>query len=213
MGNSNFTFKNATAIILILTCGTLCSQSNTKSNYRLGLGVGTHLSGNSHGTMYNASVSLYNGKNHFSIGPCFQKCKKEICGAGFRYMRMLTGQESFNSEKINPEIEDKRIQLFVFSYVQYLNSANLSKGAIRLEEKGIQKQNDETIDFSNYQLSTIDIFGGLGLNRKINQKLVWSNSIGFGTYYHLNYVNGMYADRISPVLMLSTALRFNYIRG
>ena len=212
MGNSNFTFKNAIAIMLILTCGTLCSQSNTKSRYRLGLGIGAHLTGNAHGTLYNASISLYNGKNHFSLGPCFQKTKIELCGAGFRYMHMLTGQESFSSEKDKAIIEDKKIQLFVFTYAQYLYSAKLSEGAIRQEERIVKKENDANIDFSKFQTSTVDVFAGFGLNTKINQKLVWSTSIGFGTYYHINYVMGMYAERISPALMLSTALRFNYIR-
>lgn len=207
------TVKNILALFLTMSYVNSSSQNiSTKSNYRLGLGVGTHLSGNSHGTMYNASVSLYNGKNYFSIGPCFQKCTKEICGAGFRYMRMLTGQESFNSEKAETVIEDKRFQLFVFAYAQYLKEAKLSKSAARIEESYAKQKSDVNVDYSNFQLSTTEIFTGFGINTKISQKLVWSTSIGFGTYYHINYNNNLYTERISPVLMLGTALRFNYIR-
>ncbi|MCD6019800.1 MAG: hypothetical protein K0S53_2921 [Bacteroidetes bacterium] len=223
MKNSTYTkqknnFKNnnscilAICLMLLLGVQSIAQKSNT--GYRLGMGVGTHLSGNSHGAMYSLSVSLYDGKNHFSIGPCLQKRKEEICGASFRYARILSGQENFLADgSINKaDNECHRVQLFTFVQAQYLKGAALSYKAVKMEEAAA-KQNDYKTDYSKYQLSTAELFAGFGLNTKINNKLVWSTSIGFGTYYHLDYVNGLYNERMAPVLMLGTALRLNYFRN
>jgi hypothetical protein len=80
-------------------------------------------------------------------------------------------------------------------------------------EEAASKQNDFKTDYSKYELSTAELFAGFGLNMKINNKLVWSTSVGFGTYYHVDYVNGLYNERMAPVLMLGTALRLNYFRN
>lgn len=216
--NQEYSFKNknsgifAICILLIMGVQSIAQKSNT--GYRLGMGVGTHLTGDAHGAMYNISVSLYDGKNHLSIGPCIQKRKEEVCGASFRYARILTGQETFlaDGSSYKADVECQKIQLFTFIQAQYIKGASLSYRAVKIEE-ATSKQNDYQTDFSKYKLSTAEIFVGFGLNTKINQKLVWSSSIGFGTYYHMNYMNGLYNERIAPVLMLGTALRLNYFRN
>jgi hypothetical protein len=177
------------------------------------MGIGTHLSGNSHGAMYSANLSLYNGKNHIALGPVIQKRHEEVCGANIRYARILTGQEFFSIDGSNDREMDecKRVQLFTFIQAQYLNRARMSYKAVKIEEAAA-KQNDYRIDYSRYQLSTAEIFAGFGINTKLTNKLVWSSSIGFGTYYHINYINGLYNERSAPVLMLETALRLNQFR-
>lgn len=216
--NQEYTSKNKNsgilAICILLIMGVQSIAQKNNNGYRLGIGVGTHLSGNSHGTMYDLSLSLYNGKNHISLGPCIQKRKEQLCGASFRYSRILTGQESFLADGTSYNADDDchRIQLFTFVQAQYLKGAGLSYNAVKMEEAA-GKQNDYKVDYSKYELSTAELFAGFGLNTKINQKLVWSTSIGFGTYYHINYINGLYNERIAPVLMLGTALRLNYFRN
>lgn len=211
-------FKNKTSgifamcILLIMGVQSIAQKSNT--GYRLGMGVGTHLTGNAHGAMYSITVSLYDGKNHLSIGPCIQKRKEEICGGSFIYSRILTGQETFlaDGSSYKADVECQKIQLFTFIQAQYIKGASLSYRAVKMEE-ATSKQNDFQTDFSKYQMSTAEIFAGFGLNTKINKKLIWSTSIGFGTYYHIDYINGLYNERIAPVLMLGTALRLNYFRN
>lgn len=223
MKNSFYTkqennFKNKTtgifAICLLLIMGIPSIAQKSNTGYRMGMGVGTHLSGNSHGAMYSISLSLYDGKNHFSIGPCIQKRKEEVCGGSFRYARILTGQETFLADGSSYKGEDEchRIQLFTFIQAQYIKGATLSYRAVKMEEAA-SKQNDYQTDYSKYQLSTAELFAGFGINTKINKKLIWSNSIGFGTYYHIDYFNGLYNERIAPVIMLGTALRLNYFRN
>jgi hypothetical protein len=150
----------------------------------------------------------------YPLGPCIQKRKEEVCGGTFRFSRILSGQESFLADGSSYQADDDchKVQLFTFVQAQYLKGATLSYKAVKLEEAAA-KQNDYQTDYSKYQLSTAEIFAGFGLNTKINQKLVWSTSIGFGTYYHINYTDGLYKERIAPVLMLSTALRLNYFRN
>ncbi|MES2567091.1 MAG: hypothetical protein V4565_09515 [Bacteroidota bacterium] len=216
--NTQYNLKNsnsnilALCLIFILATKTIYSQS-INQGYHLGAGVGTHLSGNSHGAIYDLSLSLYDGKNHFSIGPSIQKRKEKVCGGTLRYTRILTGQENFSSNEavLDPTNDCQRIQLFSFVNAQYLKGAGLSYKAIKLEEAA-SKQNDFQTDYSKYELSTVELFVGFGINTKINKKLVWSSSIGFGTYYHLNYINGLYNERMAPVLMLGTALRLNYFK-
>jgi len=199
------------SFILIMICfSTINAQNTEKSPYLLGASVGSHASGNSHGTIYDAGVGLYNGENVFSLGACMQKRSMKFCGASFQYNRILTGKEDFAAKESRYAIDPSKLQLFLYSRIEYVNNAELSYNAVKKEETLVKNQSEVPVNCNNIKLSTIDLSAGVGLNIRLSKQLVWSNYIGFGTYYHLNYTPGMYCEKASPVLVLGTALRLNY---
>lgn len=209
------TLKNvisATALIMamILGKGALMSQNAQKSPYLLGLSVGSQISGNAHGTIYEAGLGLYNGKNVFSLGACMQKRSMQLCGARFQYTRILTGKEDFSGQDHPYAVEPSKLQLFFYSRAQYLNNAMLTYNDVKKEETIMKNRDEVPSDANRIRLSTIDVSAGVGLNVRLCKQLVWGSYIGFGTYYHLNYKPGMYCENIAPVIVLGTSLRLNY---
>ncbi len=196
-------------ILIMISSLSLVSQISSKSPYLLGMSVGSHISGNSHGTIFEVGANLYNGKNIFSLGACIQKRSMELSGGRFNYTRILTGQEDLSTSEPDFVMDPSRLQLFFYTRVEYLNNAQLSYNAVKKEETLVKNHEENGFNVSNVRLSTIDASAGIGLNVKISKKLVLANYVGFGTFYHLNYKPGMYCDKVAPVLVLGTALRLN----
>jgi hypothetical protein len=206
----NVITATALIIVMVLGKGTLMSQNAPRSPYLLGLSIGSQISGNAHGTIFEAGPGFYNGKNLFSFGACMQKRSMQLCGASFNYMHILTGKEDFSGQEHPYAVEPSKLQLFFYSRAQYLNSAMLSYNDVKKEETIMKNRDEVPSDASRIRLSTIDVSAGIGLNVKLCKQLVWSNYIGFGTYYHLNYKPGMYCEKMAPVIVLGTSLRLNY---
>ncbi len=206
----NVITATALFIMIVFGKGTLISQNMSKSPYVLGLSLGSHISGNAHGTIYEASVGLYNGKNIFSLGACMQKRSMQVCGARFNYTRILTGKEDLSGQNHPYAVEPSKIQLFFYSRAEYLNNACLTYNDVKKEETIMKNRDEVPSDANRIRLSTIDVSAGIGLNVKLCKQLVWSNYIGFGTYYHVNYKPGMYCEKMAPVIVLGTSLRLNY---
>lgn len=194
--------KHAKMLIAIIT---LCLQSTyifsqkiKTQDYRFGVGIGNHITGNSLGSVYEGNVYLSDYNNTFSFGVCMQKRKNQVCGVSLGYMKSLFAKD---------DCDGTVAPLFLYARLQYMHQAILSYKAQKLEEKFYVSTTDHNIDFSNYKTSTADLFVGFGGNIQIAKNLVWSNSVGFGTFYHVNYIPGMYHERMTPVLMLGTGLR------
>lgn len=236
-----FALKPTTTLSQILTANTTLSEVLKPTNtitqdlpkYKLGMEIGSNVSGNGHGAFYEGGITFSNKKNVFLIGTCIQKRKSDLCGASFSYMRTILDRNSFSKKPIkitenmdelekleameeNEEMEElknnkgiERLQLFFFTKAQYIHDASLSFQGVKQEEDFSREKNDYSTDFSNYKTSTLEFYGGFGINLNISKNLTWANSIGFGTYYHMNYIPGMYKDQIAPVMMLKTSLRIN----
>ncbi|MBL7935062.1 MAG: hypothetical protein JNM51_04555 [Bacteroidia bacterium] len=205
------TINHLLLLAVFLVSGAIIAQNESKSNYKLGMGVGSSISGNSHGTVYDISAHLYNGKNLISIGACVQKRKESLRGGRIDFMRFVTGKEHF-SDKGTKYIDGySKTQLYFFSHIQYLHQSCLSFGSIKREEALKESDNDIQTDFSKIKLSTIDASWGFGLNFKLTEQLVWANYIGFGAYYHINYDKLMCTNKISPMLVIGTAIKLKYI--
>lgn len=192
-------------MFMLLNASTLISQKAEKLPYRLGVGIGTHVSGNAHGGVYDVYGSIYNGNSILSIGPCIQKRSNSICGARMSFSYMVTGRDDFSGSG-NEFNESEKLQLYFFSYLQYIYKAPLSFRSVKREEIVSQRNDNREVDFNKFKFSTTEAGLGFGLNIKLGKQLVWSNYMGFSTYYHTNYVEGMYAERIAPVLMMGTSL-------
>lgn len=195
-------------VFMFLNISNLISQKNGKLPYRFGGGIGTHVSGNAHGGIYDVYGSLYDGKSLFSVGPCIQKRSNTICGARMSFSYLVTGMDDFLPD--NKFAEREKLQLYFFSYLQYIYKAPLSFNSVKREEILSQRNDRREIDFNKYKLSTVEAGLGFGLNIKLNKQLVLGNYIGLSMYYHANYVNGMYADQIAPTLILGTSLGLNF---
>lgn len=187
------------------------AQGKIIDGYKMGFGIASDFSDNAHGTIYTVSSHLYNGKQLFGIGPCVQKRKGNLCGLKINYTRFVIGQEVMVDNDFEAEDGYSRVQLFFFSSVRCIVNGRLSFEAIKSEES-YGKNDQNIIDFSNKKLSTLDACLGFGLNIKITNQLVWYNSVGFGAYYHLNYKKVMYTEKIAPMLVVGTALRWNYLK-
>jgi hypothetical protein len=196
-------------IIVLLNLSHLNAQQIERMPYRFGAGIGTHISGNAHGNIYDVYGSLYNGKNLISFGPCIQNNSNPLSGARISFSHMLTGQDDLSKNSIT-NFEDDKLQLFVFSFCQYLHNAHLSSGAIK-QEQLMSRGNEHQLDYNSIKLSTIELGVGFGLNLKLSKKMVWGNYIGISTIYHTNYINGLHTDKIAPVLVVGTSFGFNFL--
>lgn len=199
-------------IIMLLNISTLLSQKSEKLPFYIGAGVGTHVSGNAHGVFYDVYGSLYNGKSLVSLGACIQKRSNSICGTRLSYSYIVYGGDNFLDKRYKFS-NDEKLQLYFFGYLQYLNNTPLSFGSIKREELLSQGSEHNNVDFNKLKLSTVEAGLGFGLNKKLNQQFVLGSYLGLSTYYHSNYVNGMYGDKIAPVLILGTTLGFNFFKG
>ena len=196
-------------IFVLLNLSRINAQQTKRIPYRFGAGIGTHISGNAHGGIYDVYGSLYNGKNLISFGPCIQNNSNPLSGARISCSRMLTGQDDFSKNGIT-NFEDDRLQLYVFSFLQYLHNTHLSSGAIK-QEQLMSSGNEHQFDYHSIKLSTIELGVGFGLNLKLSKKMVWGNYIGISTIYHTNYMNGLHTDKVEPVLVLGTSFGFNFL--
>ena len=122
---------------------------------------------------------------------------------------------SFDENDVEDDIEivDRRFQLYFFSTLQYTHNAYLSKGATLLEnQNSISKDNDKP-NYSKTKLSTIEACVGFGLNTKIGKNIFWSNYIGLNSYYHTNYINGMYIDQSALAITLGTTIGIKFFKN
>jgi hypothetical protein len=212
LSKTQSSFIGLIILILLFGANSLFSQNKTKQVYKLGLGVSSSVSGNAHGTIYDVSSHLYNGKNLLGVSACIQKRKENLCGFKINYMHFITGKEVLVNGNFEAKNGYTKTQLFFYSSVQFIKNGYLSFGAVKREEL-LNKNSEVASDFSNYKLSTAEACVGFGINIKITEQLVWSNYIGFGAYYHLNYTKPMYTEKAAPMLVLGTALRLNYFKN
>lgn len=211
------TLFNTTGIIsklsaqLMLLAGAVCfgsttllAQTDSNNHYVVGTGISTFISGNSHGTGYEGTINLSNGSNVFSLGACMLKRKSTLSGVSVGYQKnMITLNDDSDQDNQNGALT-----LNFFTRAQYTHKASLSYRAEK-RNQDFYVPSDDKIDFTKYKTSTVDLFAGFGLDVNLSRNLVWSNKIGFGTYYHIDYVKGMYNDRMAPVLFLGTGIRIN----
>lgn len=196
--------------ILLNISLSVISQNNKNLPYRFGVGVGVHVSGNSHGGIYDLYGSLYNGKSLFSLGTCMQKRSNPFCGARMSFSYMLTNRDNFSKVGITDLEEDDNLQLYFFSFCQYLHNAQLSSAAIH-REKDLERGNEPPTDFSSIKLSTIEAGVGFGLNIKLRKKMTWGNYIGISTFYRTNYNNELHVNEIAPALIIGTSFGLNFL--
>ena len=204
-------------IIILMNKYSSFAQKNKNTPISFGATIGTHISGNSLGGFYTVTGNLYKNKNLISLGLCMQNRACSPNGMRIGYSRILSGLDNFtfdeNEVEDDIEIVESRFQLYFFSTLQYTHNAYLSKGATLLEnQNSISKDNDKP-NYSKTKLSTIEACVGFGLNTKIGKNIFWSNYIGLNSYYHTNYINGMYIDQSALAITLGTTIGIKFFKN
>ncbi|MBS1634486.1 MAG: hypothetical protein JST26_01100 [Bacteroidetes bacterium] len=194
------------------------SQDFVKRKPVFGAGLNAQISGDGHGTFYTAYGQIRTGNNIFSLGACLQKRSSQLCGGRFTFTRVLTGKElndcdsSDLDENYNVSDNFRRVQLTIFGYVQYVNNIPLSYRSAQTEDIATSGTDRVMPNYSKAKLSTVEGGAGIGLNFKLSKNLIWGNYIGAGTYYYTKYTQGMYKDRIMPMVILGTSFSFSSLR-
>jgi hypothetical protein len=108
--------------------------------------------------------------------------------------------------------EDGKMSIYAFTTFIYQKSAYLGKGCIKTQYAVAPESN---INYEAIKVSTVEMYGGFGLNIKHNDYLQSSCGIGFGMY---NTISGhqesmsLYREKSAAVLLLKYSLTVNFVR-
>lgn len=185
------------------------AQSFKKKLPSLGMTLGTHISGNGHGVFYDLSGSVYLGKSTISVGPSIQNHSNVISG-GHLYFSYTASKKNSNVTNQNSYERKKNIQLFFFSYLQYVHNAKLGINTVKTEEALVEKKDLNKIDYNKVKISTIDVCVGFGLSCKLSKNVFWKNHIGVGAFYHTKFLNEMNTDKTSPTIALGSSIAISF---
>jgi hypothetical protein len=169
---------------------------------KLGVGVEQYVSGNWHGTHYSPYLMLSKGKSSFAFGPVVQKRTLETTGGRVIFSRVITGGNPYEVD-CDGERVDGLFQMNYFIAAQYLCNTRLAYSSVRIEERS-NKGSD--ISWKDLRLCTAEISAGIEVYVKISRNLNWKNYFGASVYNHVKYQQGMYHEKIAPVLMIGTGL-------
>jgi hypothetical protein len=208
----------AISIFAILFHSEVCAQKyKPKTPCFIGGGFENFSSGNWHGAFYSPYVNLTKGRKSFSGGPVFQKRSMEFSGGKLSFSYNLSGSKKqmidYDEEEV-PLTEDyvktndrQLLQLNFFSFAQYVNETTLSYAAQKTEEKTEHNPVSESRrDWSKVRLSTAEAGVGFELYIKISKRISWKSYVAGSVYYHVNYISGMYHERMAPSLVLGTGI-------
>lgn len=172
---------------------------------KLGLGLEAYTSGNAHGAYYSPRINVSKGKSMFSLGPCLQKRSLEMNGLKIGYSYLLSGiNDRYDQDEINEMKDDPSdiLELRMLCYVQYLHNAKLSYNASRVETI---TNPENKVNYNEVRLSTIE--AALCIELDINVKwLKIRTYMGATSFYHTEYINGMYRPKYSPALIFGTGI-------
>jgi hypothetical protein len=171
------------------------------SKIQLGVGAGAYVSGSGHGTLYSGFATLSKGKHMFNLGPIIMKRCMHVKGLRLVYSHLLAGRDDNGLGKGLP-YEGPELQLRFFSYAQYLHQAGLSYNKTRVET--VTNRESQT-DWNKVKLNTGEVGSGIELDVKMKY-VTLRNYITLATYYHFNYIKGMYHENLQPVITLGVGL-------
>jgi hypothetical protein len=206
MKNSVSVLKLKFAIVLFLGMNNLSAQQQGNLHTKIGIGADRFVSGNWHGAFYSPYLSLSRGNNIFTAGPVIQKRSLKVNGARVGYSRILMGGDKFAVDCEGQRV-DQNFQLNAYCSVQYVENAQLSYSSVIIEERSNRKMD---LNWNQLRMTTAEVCTGFELYYKISDHISWKNYFGACVYYHVTYKEGMYHERIAPVLVLGTGLTLSH---
>ena len=147
-------------------------------------------SGNGHGSFLSPHLSVDKGKNSFISGLMMK-------GGTIRGVK-VTWSRNLSNEDRDP------IQLNAMSYLQYIRPTEISK-SLAISESMIWSGNG--VNYNLVKVSTVEFGCGIELRIDIDDWVFIRNFVGFGFYYHPQYVK-MDHERIATTLQLGTGISF-----
>lgn len=173
----------------------------------IGIATDRYIAGNPLGTFYSLQVNISKRKNNFFAGPVMQERSQLINGARVGYSRILSGEPgTFDCEGMPI---DTRFQINCFSYIQYTDALPLSYKCTIVEER-CNRQAD--YNWNKLRLTTIEMAMGFEFRVRITKSITWKNYFGASIYNILNYKQGMYHEKVAPVMLLGTGIQFNLFK-
>lgn len=198
-----------TVLLIALSSPAFAQKYVRKSKTYVGAGVDNVSTGNAHGTYLVPYLIFKKGRNSFNIGPLFQRSTLEMGGGKLSFSHNLSGgKKSTRADDDDSEdtyIKEPRrqiLQLNVLGFGQYISNALMSRKACMVEQK---IANDGT-NWSHIRLSTAEAGIGFELYVRITNRISWKNYVGGAVYYHVQYKQGMYRERVAPSLVLGTGI-------
>ncbi len=213
MKKNSFYLLNTKAVVALilmtLSQGVFAQKYTRKTKTYIGAGVDNVSTGNSHGTYLVPYLIFKKGRNSFNLGALFQRRTMEMGGGKLSFSYNLSGgkvsarvdDDDFEESYVNAP-RRQILQLNVVAFGQYLSNALISRTAAAVEQK-IAK---DGTNWNQVRLTTAEVGVGFELYVRITKRVSWKNYIGGAVYYHVNYKQGMYHERVSPSLMLGTGI-------
>ena len=130
-------------------------------------------------------------------------------GAKIGYSRILTGGDIYGRDDKGENV-DQRFQLNAFGYLQYSNNLSLSYTSQQIEESCNRAMD---YDWSKLRLNTAELCLGIEFHYKINENISWKSYFGASIYNHLNYLSGMYQEKVKGVLLLGTGIHIRSFKN
>ncbi|MCW3075941.1 MAG: hypothetical protein JWO32_550 [Bacteroidetes bacterium] len=195
-------------LILMSVCSMQAQKYKPKEKYFIGGGLESFSSGNCHGTFFSPYLNITKGRKSFSGGPVIQNRSMEINGGKVSYSYNLSGgkKREMDEDELD-EVYDPNyksiLQLNMFGFMQYMENSLLSKSASQTEQKTAIETH---INWDKARLSTAEAGVGFELYVKLSKRVSWKSYVAGSVYYHVNYIQGMYHERMSSVLVLGTGV-------
>jgi hypothetical protein len=190
-------------MLLFTTLANAQHNGHDDDHFKVGFNFNTYVNGDGHGGFYNMTGVIQSHRNSFSLGPTWQKAKKEFTGMRFSYSYAVIGaSRSCNSK--NDQF-DKRDELSFFVACSYNRGAVLSK--VTLENEG-HLTTEQLNHYQSLRLTTIEAFVGMNYSYFLTENIKIRSFIGIGVYNHLNYCEPTYHDKMAPVLMTGVGIGF-----
>lgn len=192
-----------TLMLLMVHCNRLFSQTEDHTKLHMNMGIDAYISGSDHGLFYSGYLGLSRGRHILNAGPCIQGSSMLVRGGRLSYGYILTGYKDHSSLTSRLETVDDRLQLGVFSYLQYVDKLPLSRASATREEK----LNSNERGWSDLRFSTAEAGLGISLNVKVAEHIYWRNSFTVSGFYHADCPANLCQGRQG--LMLSIGTGFN----
>lgn len=195
--------------VFISTLGILLMTGLKSQTQQLHYSVGVEClsSGNGLGGFSSPYIGFNNNYNQWSLGALIQNRSSEFRGLRMGYVRNLSGYIPKSERDYERDEHRDFIDISSIVCFQYFQNALMSKKEIRYSEL-INRRKDH-IDFNTLRLNTIEGLFGIELRVNINGCIVWRNYVGVGFYYHLNYIKGIYMDRLGNSLLCGTGIQID----
>lgn len=189
------------ASLLVFVLTSLHSQEIS----RLGLGIESFSSGNTHGTFIRPYTGFEWGKHFVSVGPLIHKRSSMVKGLRAEYSRNLSGQGDKYWRAADGKYHFDLLQINLLAHIQYNGALRMSYNAI-LEQQRICRVKD--INWDQVTLSTAEMGLGCEVRLNITRHITWRNSFSAALHYHTDQVNKLPLPRAGQSLALATGLLF-----